>query len=115
MKEEPITISSYSIVRNPYERLVRLYLDSWIKIGFGAWLASHNIKPQADLLKTTKVLHAETLATEVELFELDPSEFKAVPPPIEGWQRWYDDALLEQVEPIVKKDLLTFGYYRFQK
>jgi|SRR6056300_815826 hypothetical protein len=115
MNEKPTTINSFSIVRNPYERLVALYLDSWVKIGFGPWLESQNIKPQADLIGKNSVIHLENLEEELSIRELDPSGFKDIPKVTEHWQRWYDDVLLEQVEPIVKKDLLTFGYYRFKK
>jgi len=116
MKEKPTTTNSTNIVRNPYERLVSLYLEDWVRIGFGPWLEKQNITPQADLIDQTKpVLHLENLKAEVEAFNLDPSGYTNAPVPTEHWQRWYDDALLEQVEPIVKKDLLTFGYYRFKK
>src|SRR6056300_1158757 len=116
MNEKPTTINSFSIVRNPYERLVALYLDSWEKIGFSQWLEKRNIQPQADLIDPQNlVLHLENLQAEIEAINLDPSGYTNIPAPTEHWQRWYDDALLEQVDPIVKKDLLTFGYYRFKK
>lgn len=116
MNEKPTKINSFSIVRNPYERLVALYLASWVRIGFSPWLTKMNVKAQADLLEeNTTVLHLENLEQELKALDLDPSGFQDIPKVVEHWQRWYDDALLEQVEPIVKKDLLTFGYYRFQK
>lgn len=115
MKEALITINSFSIVRNPYERLVALYDKSWRKVGFSVWLNEEIISPQADLVVTKRILHLEKWQEELQHFNLDPSGFTDVPEPVKNWQRWYDARLVHQVEAIVKKDLLTFGYYRFQK
>jgi|TARA_B110000240_G_C13175977_1_gene315661 hypothetical protein len=102
------------VVRNPYERVVNLYRESWNWCGFEKWLA------KAEILSQTEVYRDCIFVVTLESWE---SDFKAlgITPDKKSmellykkyssdYRRWYDTSLKDMITPIAQTDLDTYGY-----
>jgi hypothetical protein len=81
------------VVRNPYERVVNLYRESWNWCGFEKWLA----KAESDF-------KALGITPDKKSMELLYKKYSS------DYRRWYDTSLKDMITPIAQTDLDTYGY-----
>ena len=102
------------ILRNPYERVIHLYKESWDWIGLEKWIEKTTITSQLELSKECDVVVC------LESWEDDFKSLGITPDKnsmemlkkkySEDYRRWYGRTLLKIVAPLVKPDLDTYGY-----
>ena len=109
-----ISDKQIGIVRNPYERIITLYRDSWDWIGLEKWLQKSIIEPQCELYKDCDaVVTLESWKDDFKSLGITPDKnsiellYKHYS---EDYRRWYGQNLKDIVRPIVLLDLSTYGY-----
>jgi len=106
--------SKIGVIRNPYERIIHLYRESWDWVGLEAWIEKSTIKPQAELIQDLDgFVTLEHWQDDFDALELTPpknSMNKLYKYYSEDYRRWYGQNLKTLVRPIVLPDLETFGY-----
>jgi hypothetical protein len=102
-----------AVIRNPYERLVSLYRDSWDWYGFDKWVINNNIKPQAELYSdydeviTLEYWEQDCIALDIEPIDSSILMKQTVS---NDYKRWYTNKSLIIVAKIIKPDIDTYGY-----
>ena len=102
-----------AVVRNPYERLVSLYRDSWDWYGFDKWIADNNIKSQAELYSDyTEVITLEYWEQDCIALDIEPinSSILMKQTISNDYKRWYTNKSLIMAARIIKPDIDTYGY-----
>ena len=102
------------VIRNPYERIITMYRESWDWCGLEKWLEKQTIESQADLyVGEYPFITLETWEGDSNAFVIAPGE-KSIQAMAASYStdytRWYSERLKKIVAPIVEPDLLTFGY-----
>jgi len=111
-----ISLDKYKIglVRNPYERLVTEYKDSWNYCGFEQWIRESDIQPQSVVLQDCDaVVSVESWETDFAALGLTPDKDildKLMLKYSTDYRRWYGTACLDAASSIVQSDLDTYGY-----
>lgn len=102
------------VVRNPYERVITLYRESWDWIGLEDWVRRTNIQLQSDVYKDCHaVVCLETWEADFKALGITPDKksmellYKKYST---DYKRWYGTNLLNIISPIVQQDLDTYGY-----
>ena len=103
------------IVRNPYERIITLYRDSWNWIGLEKWLSKAHIQPQCTLYKDYDgIVRLEEWRSDFADLGLQVPDKKYMKylhkKYSTDYTRWYGTNLKDMVAPLVKPDLDTYGY-----
>ena len=104
------------VVRNPYERLVALYIASFEYIGFKEWLNKYmsELSSQVSLYSD----HDWVVPLDSWMYELnemnvqhpDTSQVVLAPAVIEEFECYYDSELRDLVASLVLDDCTTYGY-----
>jgi len=102
------------VIRNPYERIITMYRESWDWCGLEKWLEKQTIESQADLyVGEYPFITLENWEGDSNAFGIAPGE-KSIQAMAASYStdytRWYSERLKKVVAPIVEPDLLTFGY-----
>ena len=102
------------ILRNPYERVIHLYKESWDWIGLEKWIEKTTITSQLELSKECDVVVClESWEDDFKSLGITPdknSMNKLCKHYSEDYRRWYGQNLKTLVRPIVLPDLETYGY-----
>jgi len=102
------------ILRNPYERVIHLYKESWDWVGLEEWIEKTTITSQLELSKECDVVVClESWEDDFKSLGITPdknSMNKLCKHYSEDYRRWYGQNLKTLVRPIVVQDLTTFGY-----
>ena len=103
------------IVRNPYERIITLYRESWDWIGLENWLSRTNIQPQCTLYtdcdSIVRLENWESDCLDLDFTIPDENALKMLDKKYStDYKRWYGTNLKDIVSDIVKPDLDTYGY-----
>ena len=102
------------ILRNPYERVIHLYKESWDWIGLEKWLEKVALQPQCELFRDCDaVVCLENWEADFRMLDLTPSENsmnKLSKNYSEDYRRWYSEEMKSLVDQIVRPDLDTYGY-----
>ena len=101
------------IVRNPYERIINLYKESWDWVGLETWLEKTKIEPQCELFKGKQTVCLEDWQVDFDALDLSPdknSMNKLYKHYSEDYRRWYSEEMKSLVHQIVLPDLHTYGY-----
>ena len=104
---------SIGVIRNPYERLVSLYRDSWDWSGFEVWIKDNEIEGQWSLYKDCDyIISLEHWEQDLIALNVEPKNSSILMDQTfsDDWKRWYGKGLLDVVYPLVSKDLTTYGY-----
>lgn len=104
------------VVRDPYERLIALYIASFEYIGFKEWLNKYmpELSSQVSLYSD----HDWVIPLDTWMYELnemnvqhpDTSQVTLAPAVIEDFECYYDSELRDLVAPLVLDDCTTYGY-----
>ena len=102
------------VIRNPYERLVALYRNSWDWIGFDKWIEKSNLLSQVELYKECNEIitleHWEQDLIALKIDEVTNSSILMEQKIAEDYRRWYTNKSLNMTAVLVKPDLDTYGY-----
>ena len=102
------------IIRNPYERIIHEYKESWDWIGLADWIYKTELKPQCELYKDCDtVVCLENWESDFRMLDLTPNKNsmnKLYKHYSEDYRRWYSQDMKELVHHIVLPDLQTYGY-----
>jgi hypothetical protein len=103
-----------AVVRNPYERVITLYRESWDWIGLSDWLEKNEIIAQSELYKDCEyIISLESWKEDLDALGLEPEEkevellYKKYST---DYRTWYGRPLKTTVTPLVQSDLDTYGY-----
>ena len=67
-----------AVVRNPYERVITLYRESWDWIGLSDWVQKNEITPQSELYKDCEyIICLESWKEDLDALGLEPTEKEA--------------------------------------
>ena len=102
------------ILRNPYERVIHLYKESWDWIGLEKWIEKTTITSQLELSKECDVVVClESWEDDFKSLGITPdknSMNKLCKHYSEDYRRWYSEEMKSLVDQIVRPDLDTYGY-----
>tara|TARA_B100001123_G_C15105789_1_gene945417 strand:+ start:585 stop:941 length:357 start_codon:yes stop_codon:yes gene_type:complete len=101
------------VVRNPYERLVSLYRDSWDYIGFDKWIDKSNLKSQVELYSDcANIITLEHWEQDLIALDIEPKNSSILMEQTisADYKRWYTNKSLLIVARLIKPDLDTYGY-----
>lgn len=102
-----------AVVRNPYERIVTLYRESWDWVGLETWLQRQHIQSQTELYTNELCITLEHWESDCKDLDISPDK-KSMELLTKkysmDYKRWYGTRLLDIATPIVERDLVTFGY-----
>ena len=101
------------VIRNPYERLVSLYRDSWDWYGFDKWIIQEKPRSQVDLYSHyDKVITLEYWEQDCIALDIEPIDSSILMKQTisNDYRRWYTSKSLILVAKIIKPDLDTYGY-----
>ena len=103
-----------AVVRNPYERVITLYRESWDWIGLSDWVQKNEITPQSELYKDCEyIICLESWKEDLDALGLEPKEKEAellFKKYSTDYRRWYGRPLKTTITPLVQSDLDTYGY-----
>ena len=101
------------VIRNPYERLVALYRNSWDWIGFDKWIEKSNLLSQVELYKEcNEIITLEHWEQDCIALDIEPIDSSILMKQTisNDYRRWYTNKSLILVAKIIKPDLDTYGY-----
>ncbi len=101
------------VIRNPYERLVSLYRDSWDYCGFDIWVGKSDIKPQVELYRDCKyIISLEHWEQDILGLGIEPKNSSILTEQTisDDYKRWYTNKSLLVCVRLIKPDLDTYGY-----
>tara|TARA_B100002019_G_scaffold290692_1_gene308970 strand:- start:969 stop:1325 length:357 start_codon:yes stop_codon:yes gene_type:complete len=101
------------VVRNPYERLVALYQQSFDFIGFDNWIAKSKPELQTVLFKDCDyIIRFEAWEDELKFHNLHPKDTSILQDEqvTMMWDTWYTMKTKTLVYSIYRKDIETYGY-----
>ena len=102
-----------AIVRNPYERIITLYRESWNWVGLEIWLEKERIESQTELYNDELSITLEHWESDCKDLDISPDKKRMellTKKYSTDYKRWYGRRLMKIVTPIVEQDLMTFGY-----
>ena len=105
--------TKYGLVRNPYERVIHSYRESWNWIGIMDWVEKYPPELQCELYKGMP-----TISLEYYHDDLPPNTPIDVKNKLkrlkkmysDDYRRWYSQKMKSKIDPLIKKDLETYGY-----
>jgi len=104
---------SIGVVRNPYERLVALYMQSFDFIGFDKWVLKNRPELQTVLYKDCDFLiRFEAWQEELKFHDLHPKDTSILQDEqiTMMWDNWYTIKSKTLVYGLYHRDIETYGY-----
>lgn len=101
------------VVRNPYERIVSLYIQSLDYIGMDAWVDKSTPELQTVLYKDCDhIVRFEAWKEELIFSNLHPKDTsilqdETVQP---MWERWYTLRSRQHIYELYREDIKVYGY-----
>ena len=111
-----IELDNYKIgiIRNPYERIITSYKESWDWIGLADWIEKVGLGPQCELLsECDAIVCLEDWEIDFDALDLSPNKNsmnKLSKNYSQDYRRWYSQDMKDLVHQIVLPDLHTYGY-----
>ena len=105
--------SVVGVVRNPYERLVASYYESWGYESFGQFLKSNVFRSQSYIYYGLPVVSLNSWQEDLERIDFGSDEESVDLSSVEiytDYKRYFNQELFEYVEPIVQPDIVKFGF-----
>ena len=104
---------SIGVVRNPYERIVAMYMQSFDFIGLDNWIEKYKPVTQVELLKNCDyIIRFEAWKEELKFYNLHPKDTSILEDEKETmmWDNWYTMRTKTLVYKLYRKDIETYGY-----
>lgn len=101
------------VVRNPYERAVALYMQSFDFIGLDNWLRKYKPEQQRILYKDCDyIIRFEAWQEELKFHDLHPKDTSILQDEqvTMMWDNWYTIKTKTLVYRMYRKDIETYGY-----
>lgn len=101
------------VIRNPYERVVALYMQSLDYIGLDNWLAKCPPEKQVVLYKDCDhLVRFEAWEDELKFHDLHPKDTSILKDEeiVPMWNRWYTMKTKTLVYSLYREDIKTYGY-----
>lgn len=101
------------VVRNPYERVVSLYMQGLDYIGFDKWLVKNKPEKQVVLYKDCDhLVRFEDWETELKLFDLHPKDTSILQDEsvVPMYDKWYTMKTKTLVYSMYHEDIEYYGY-----
>jgi len=101
------------VVRNPYERIIALYQQSFNFIGLDNWLDKYKPELQTVLYKDCDhLIRFEAWKQELEFYNLDVKDTSILKDEevTMMWDSWYTLKTKSYVYELYRKDITVYGY-----
>ena len=101
------------VVRNPYERLVALYQQSFDFIGFDNWIVKSKPELQTVLFKDCDyIIRFEAWEDELKFHNLHPKDTSILKSlkVNQDWKNWYTLRTRTMIAELYHNDIVTYGY-----
>lgn len=101
------------VVRNPYERVVSMYMASLDYIGLDNWLDKSTPITQVELFKDCDhIVRFESWKHELNFANLHPKDISILQDEMVQpmWERWYTLRTKQHVYELYREDITVYGY-----